>query len=303
MAAGERANQDVTGTTRPVVVHPNEDTTLREENGIIPYANGIFSLASTCEALQTSPIAICVICLEPANESAEALPCRHAYFHFTCLSTWLSQNRACPLCKSQVISIGYQDSNTNSKAYFNLPAAPSSTNSARRGPHQSHVQSSPLRIYRSTSPDIADRTIRFRRRVYEHGLYSFYIGNNHISGYRNITPELIRSDTMLLQRAKKWVRRELRALDPWKQYFTSSCLPRSAGGENTFRNAEFLLEYIVAVIKHIDLKGSAGQAELILREHLGRDNASLFVHELENWLRSPFKTLEEWDAFVQYPEV
>lgn len=69
-----------------------------------------------------------------------------------------------------------------------------------------------------------------------------------------------------------------------------------------FRNNEFLLEYIVAILRNIDLKGSAGQAEVLLREHLGSANSRLFLHELENWLRSPFERLRDWDDYVQYAE-
>ena len=66
-------------------------------------------------------------------------------------------------------------------------------------------------------------------------------------------------------------------------------------------NAEFLLEYIVAILKTVDVKGSGGQAEDMLQEFLGRDNTKLFLHELRAWLRSPYSSLEDWDRHVQYP--
>lgn len=65
-------------------------------------------------------------------------------------------------------------------------------------------------------------------------------------------------------------------------------------------NREFLLEYIVAVLKSNEVKGANGQAENLLTEYLGRENARLLLHELEAWLRSPFASLEEWGAQVQY---
>ena len=68
------------------------------------------------------------------------------------------------------------------------------------------------------------------------------------------------------------------------------------------RNAEFLLEYIIAILKTVDVKGSEGQAEEMLQEFLGRENARLFLHELEAWLRSPYMSLENWDRAVQYPK-
>ena len=67
-------------------------------------------------------------------------------------------------------------------------------------------------------------------------------------------------------------------------------------------NAEFLLEYILAILKTVDIKSSQGQAEEMLAEFLGRDNAQLFLHELRAWLRSPYTELEGWDRHVQYPE-
>src|SRR6202012_6025783 len=66
-------------------------------------------------------------------------------------------------------------------------------------------------------------------------------------------------------------------------------------------NAEFLLEYIIAILRTVDMKGSAGQAEELLRDFIGRDNARLFLHELQAWLRSPYIYLEDWDRHVQYP--
>lgn len=67
-------------------------------------------------------------------------------------------------------------------------------------------------------------------------------------------------------------------------------------------NAEFLLEYIIAILKTVDIQGSAGQAEDMLADFLGRDHARLFLHELRNWLRSPAHSLVAWDKEVKYPQ-
>jgi hypothetical protein len=67
-------------------------------------------------------------------------------------------------------------------------------------------------------------------------------------------------------------------------------------------NAEFLLEYIIAILRTVDIKGSAGQAEELLRDFIGRENARLFLHELQAWLRSPYTSLEDWDRHVQYED-
>ena len=67
-------------------------------------------------------------------------------------------------------------------------------------------------------------------------------------------------------------------------------------------NAEYLMEYVVAVLKGVEIKGSGGQAEDLIGEFLGRQSARLFLHELNNWLRSPYSTLAEYDRNVQYHE-
>lgn len=256
------------------------------------------------ESASADQTIICVICLELVDEPAVALPCQHNHFHFSCLGTWLQQNRLCPLCKHEVRSIRYHDCKSQSTNVFHLPLLHPSQPSQG----QQHQRVQPRLRHRShhargtSVPVTEDRDLRFRRNVYEHQLYCLYIGNNRISRYRNVTPALIRSDPTILPRAKRWIRRELRALDPFEQYSTSSHSATAMNRSNQFRNNEFLLEYIVAILRHIDLKGSAGQAELLLREHLGSGCARLFIHELENWLRSPFERLEDWDSYVQYPE-
>lgn len=77
---------------------------------------------------------------------------------------------------------------------------------------------------------------------------------------------------------------------------------RVAGRTRRARNAEFLLEYIIAILRTVDIKGSSGQAEEILQEFIGRENTRLFLHELQSWLRSPFDSLHDWDKTVQYGE-
>ena len=61
-----------------------------------------------------------------------------------------------------------------------------------------------------------------------------------------------------------------------------------------------MLEYIVGILKKLEIKGSNGAAENLVAEFLGRESARLFLHELEAWLRSPYTKLEDWDRHVQY---
>ena len=163
-------------------------------------------------------------------------------------------------------------------------------------------------------PPTPDEALQRRRHVYRYQLYSLRVGSNRLSRYRELTPELFNRDEELVSRARKWIRRELRVfafLNPGDETRTS---PSSSSGNRMApphqrrlenrraNNAEFLLEYIIAILRTVDIKGSAGQAEELLRDFLGRDNACLFLHELQAWLRSPYTSLEDWDRNVQYSD-
>lgn len=127
------------------------------------------------------------------------------------------------------------------------------------------------------------------------------MGSNRLSRFRDLTPEIFRQDEELISRARKWIRRELQVFE-----FLNG---NHVEGENMepvrsrrAKNAEFLLEYVIAILKSVDIKGSGGQAEEMLQEFLGRDNTQLFLHELRAWLRSPYTSLDDWDRAVQYSE-
>ena len=68
----------------------------------------------------------------------------------------------------------------------------------------------------------------------------------------------------------------------------------------TSTNSEYLVEYVVGILKSVNLRGSAGQAEEMLAEVLGKENAQIFLHELNAFIRSPFTRLQSYDKFVQY---
>jgi hypothetical protein len=139
----------------------------------------------------------------------------------------------------------------------------------------------------------------FRRHVYRHKLYSLHVGSNRISRYRNLTPASFATDERLTTRARIFIRRELQVFDflnPSSSQ-SSSC---SRPNDRRANNADFLLEYIVGILRSVDLKGSTGQAEELLKDFLGRENARIFLHDLEAWLRSPYEHLKDWDRAVQY---
>lgn len=151
------------------------------------------------------------------------------------------------------------------------------------------------RPYEQPQPDTA---VLRRRHVYRHKLYSLHVGSNAFSGYWDIAPEMVASSPELQSRARMWIRRELRVFT----FLHTDPEGGPSDGVTTSSNAEFLLSYIVAILKKVDLKASNGHAEELLKDFLGRENARLFLHELNAFLRSPYGKLEEWDRNVQYEE-
>lgn len=143
-----------------------------------------------------------------------------------------------------------------------------------------------------------DPSVLSRRYVYNHQLYSLHVGSNPVSGFRDISPRVVASSPELQSKARKWIRRELQVF--------KSLQPLASGESNRglkARNAEFLVEYITAILRNIDLRDSSGKAHELLGDYFGRDNAWLFLHELESWMRSPCQDLQEWDQIMQYREV
>lgn len=150
---------------------------------------------------------------------------------------------------------------------------------------------------RPYSPPVEDAALRRRRGVYRRKLYSLHVGSNPLSGYCDITPDMIAHSSDMQSKARAWIRRELRVFT-----FLQADSSASSPGIATSSNAEFLLSYIVSILKMVDLKASHGHAENLLAEFLGRENSKLFLHELNSWLRSPYTKVEEWDQAVQYVE-
>lgn len=97
-----------------------------------------------------------------------------------------------------------------------------------------------------------------------------------------------------------WIRRELQVFDVFNTHEKRE--GRDGGEKRRANNAEFLLEYIIGIMKTVNLKASGGQAEELLEDFLGMEEAKLFLHELRAWLRSPYIALEDWDRHVQYSE-
>ncbi|KAG6011015.1 hypothetical protein E4U21_000046 [Claviceps maximensis] len=277
----------------------------------------------------------CVICLEIVTEPCEALPCSHRNFDYICLSNWLFETPQCPLCKARVLKVVHGPPDAPVTTFFDQKKNAASTSS---GPSFATRQSAFAQSFytadhyehRARFPCSRSRSRRFReqsrldavvpdaieirRNVYRHRRYSKHVGSNRLSRYRELTPHMFCTDTGLVSRARMWMRRELGvfsflSVDDCDDDERTSL---QTDGASTSRiearqqrrrrvmNAEFLLEYIVAILKSVDIMGSGGQAEEMLSDFLGRDNTRLFLHELRAWLRSPFTKLEDWDRAVQY---
>jgi hypothetical protein len=151
-------------------------------------------------------------------------------------------------------------------------------------------------------------------------MYSCHVGSNPISQYCEIDADTFASDPSVASRARMWMRRELQAFetlpfDPLQRSFQDTVALTSRRSrrqpeqsqqqpsqmpsrQQRFHNAEFLLEYVVAVLRSVDIQSF--EAEEMFRDYFGQSYTRLFLHELRAWLRSPFKTLEEWDRAVQY---
>ncbi|KAI0544143.1 hypothetical protein F4679DRAFT_589762 [Xylaria curta] len=250
----------------------------------------------------------CVICLDSITEACEARPCKHRNFDYVCLLNWLERSSKCPLCKSSIHEVGYDfdyEGPGTSRVYL-VPQVTTDT------PRNEQTQTQPprprwtaeranrRRYEHSRHPPVThDQAIVRRQEIYRNHLYSLHVGSNSRSRYRDITPALFESEPELVSRARAWLRRELQVF----AFLRTSSNPQSSDDAMTRRranNAEFLLEYIIAILKTVDIQGSQGAAEDMLCEFLGRENTKLLLHELRSFLRSPW-SIEAWDRKVQYP--
>ena len=208
--------------------------------------------------------------------------------------------------KTSVRSVEYDQKSDQDFEIYNVPtniqAHASSVSCSVRPlpstPHPGRAHSSlTARNPRPSAPVSADAALLRRKHIYRSQLYSFYVGSSRLSRFRELTPALFTHDEELVSRARKWIRRELQVFE-----FLHAAPSENINLHRRASNADFLLEYIVAILKTVHMKGSGGQAEDMLQEFFGRKNTTLFLHELKAWLRSPYTSLQDWDRNVQYNE-
>ncbi|KAK9457884.1 hypothetical protein V1511DRAFT_491134 [Dipodascopsis uninucleata] len=253
----------------------------------------------------------CAICLASLDiySTILTMPCKHKW-HRECISEWLeiSAYEVCPLCKSevgslqleltgQVINIQYMRSSKLNKDL--------DREHRRRSAQLSRNQSQPRyrqAVFRNSNTDEKYRKIVLRRRyVYQRRLRCCYVGSNELSKYRNFGCAKFRSSRAMQKKAKAFIRRDLSV---FPSLCTSMSLNRhlSLSSSSTSRTIEFLIEYLVNLLSFIDMKSIRGAEFLnkVVSEHLGADNGSIFLHELYNFLRSPFLSVEDYDKHVRY---
>ncbi|KAF2968660.1 hypothetical protein GQX73_g4925 [Xylaria multiplex] len=236
----------------------------------------------------------CVICLNCIVEPCEALPCRHYHFDYICLVTWLQTRARCPLCNGVVHQVRYDFNGRDKDGKFYHVPPPSLDNVDHHNRHASLQSSLP-------SERRNDNYLRRRRLVYRYNLYSSHVGSNRRqttgSRYQELSPGLFVTEPSLINRARNWLRRELRVFEFPAANGTA---PHHDALARRSTKAEYLVEYTIAILKTLDTQGSQGQAEEMIAVFLGRASTRLFLHELRAWLRSPYTTLSEWDRTVQY---
>lgn len=282
--------------------------------------------------------ACCVICLSEISEPSKAQPCGHHNFDFLCLASWLSLKTTCPLCKGEITEVHYEFQNEGKtwKTYKipkrglePAPEARSSGSEPRRNDsgssfsmdsllrrfdserrsfpwrnntyRQGRTRSAASQSFASGAP--AQDPLEKRREVYRKRLFSLHVGSNPRSRYRDITPVDFNTSEDLQSRARAWIRRELQVFeflsDDGRSTPENGRLPSEDTRRRRQNNAEFVLEYVIAILKTVDMQ--SGHAEELLADFLGREHTKLFLHELRNFLRSPY-SVESWDRHVQYDE-
>jgi hypothetical protein len=239
----------------------------------------------------------CAICLEVITERAVAVPCNHLSFDFICIAQWLQENKSCPLCKADVKQVQYGWRGPRDYRTYQVPE-PSIKELCGRADRGRNRQPARPRGGRdigwgpsaSSAQPSEDHTLPGRRQVYRDRTFSLHVGTSRTSQYRDFTPADFTATFELQSRARTFLRRELRV-------FNHLGSGRATGPR---AKRDFLVEYIVAILKTNEPKAADAHAEDLIADFLGREDANLLLHELGAWLRSPYTTLEAWDQHVQY---
>ncbi|PNS21230.1 hypothetical protein CAC42_1009 [Sphaceloma murrayae] len=233
----------------------------------------------------------CVICLASITERAIAYPCNHLVFDFLCLVSWLEQRPNCPLCNTPVQRVEYDWRSPQDFKTYVVPTTPRSQPHERghhrdfpRGRGRGRGRGPRFRTPTFSTPSSSSLSLDRRKLVYARHVFSLHRAPSR--PITPLTPTLFRSTPTSQRKARLFLRREL-------QVFTFL---------QTTSRLEFVLEYIVGMLRKLELKGADGAMENLVAEVLGREGARLLLHELGAWLESSFDRLEDWDRVVQYAD-
>jgi hypothetical protein len=281
----------------------------------------------------------CIICHSQITQPCIADLCRHRDYDFACLVNWLQISSTCPECRAPVKSVRYGSAAENEEAWatYKVPAegrvVPLQQSEALEPALSEPERRAQIARYRRHRRDqrrrqeaerraseefsLRNESLERRREVYAHNLYSLHIGTNRKSGYRDLTPADFLVDDALVTKVRRWLRRELQVF-PDLQAATMSraliahsieavrvaarCPLLVTNTRRKLSNAEFLMEYIIAILKTVDMQASSGAAQDLLADFIGTAHSRLLLHELRAWLRSPYESLEQYDLAVQYKE-
>ncbi|PHH62049.1 hypothetical protein CDD81_7605 [Ophiocordyceps australis] len=280
---------------------------------------------STGQVQETPAERQCVICFQAITQPCFLKPCGHHEFDHHCIGRWLQYEYSasecsrrslarCPICRENIIDIAASPSQvgqgkqiTQTMPFGHVPS--------RRGNHSSNYRRSTWfrsdyaesrRRQRCTRRERA--SLDFRRTVYSHSLYSLHMGSNPLSGYREISRQRFQTEMQLQNRARAFLRRDLRAFswlttpdtDEDSAWPIDSSPAPPSGAQRPRLALEKLVSHIMRLLLVFEIRGSDGHLEDDLATHLGRANAKLFIHELHSFLRSPCHRIEDWDRMVRY---
>lgn len=243
----------------------------------------------------------CLICLQKVEDRTILPQCSHDSYCFSCILEWAKHSSKCPLCVADIgpFIIHKVRSKHDYQRYFITPAlSPKASTQSRslattqggsnagHGTRSSHYrcrQGGPMPIVET------DAAVLRRRNIYAKGLFAKHVATNRYTGYKPPpTPAQISASIELQRRARAFLRRELQV---WVNL-----------------DIEFLINYIISLIKMLDLRSESGiklLADLLdpsipYSEETRKPNTEHLAHELYSFLRSPFQQLEGYDEVVQY---
>lgn len=244
----------------------------------------------------------CMICLGSPMKDRTVLPnCGHSNFCFGCIYRWSHQSRKCPLCVRDFTHLVHDIHSDRDFSRFFLrpldataPAPPpyaSPSTSARDNGRRNYVRrggASAFDSLRQGEGEQADEPdIQFRRAVYRRSAYALHVGSNKFTGFTPPpTPIEFQTSAGLRARARGFV---LRELGVWRHV---SDMPDQR---------RWVTSYLVEMAQYIHLGSDAAVQLWSDLCSVPPPVAQHFLHELQHFLRSPFKTVQMWDRHVRYP--